>query len=1307
LQFYLNGKLVDASGVDSRQTLLEYLRDTQLLTGTKRSCLQGGCGACLVMIERYDWATKQWVAKPVNSCLKPIAACDDTRITTVEGVGSERKGLHPVQERIAGNHGMQCGFCTPGMVMSAYAMLKEHGQPSAQVAMNSFDGNICRCTGYRNLVNVSESFASDAAPEIQALVASKQWSPCDAAAEKIRQSPPPAGGLSTKQFKFNDFTFYAPSSLTEVLELKKAMPRAPYVFGDTAKGIRSAAYSVFDGRAKDVIYIGNVRELNNLTESNGELIFGGALTIQHIVDALRTRAGKLPFANELADAMTCIAQRHLRSEAGWAGNLIITSTRGFPSDLFPSLIAADAKVSFITPSSDEKTISIEDLKPGVVPPNALLCKLHIPLTTKGTFRYYRVAQRKWLAHAFVNAAFRAVVDPKTKKVTEARVAVGAYAMGPKRSTKAEAAMIGSSLDSSALRSAIEGLHTEFDSEFISDSQYKTIDNPAGKDEYRKSLPDVYLFKFFQEAQAANGIKAWDASEIGTLATPPLKRGVLKFQELPGRADTQQLSSKGLTTGEVRYCDDTRAPALSGYLVLSECATGKLTKLDTSAALKAEGVVDIITAQDVPGANSCGFVPGEEFVFVPVGSDIMTTGQQLALVVATSYRLAKEAAGLVKIEIADKNKGAVTTIEQAIEAGSELAGGGCVDMINQGDVDGALKSSPNVIDGETRVIGQHGFAMEKNTAFAVPEERQGMTLYGSMQAPDFVRAVVAGVLGMKAGSMLQVRQQRAGGAFGTKNSRNVPVCAAAAVACNKLDKPVRIACEATQEQAACGGRHAFKVSYSVGFKDDGTFTALRVKAWGNGGCTHDFTGFLTLEVAEAIPSVYDWKNVKIDCHGMKLNLPSNTAVRSFGNPQAFFITETIVERVAAALGKPVEEIREKNMLTKSNAITPWGQQMEFYNADMLWNKLKNDARYTERQQDIEKFNREHRWRKRGISLVPLVYGHAYVYAAGSGALVNINGSDGSITVHHGGCEIGQGIHTKVAQVVALTLGAPLDCIRVADTNTEVIPNMRFTGGSITSEVCCEAARRACLELKKTLEPHATFLRKKKAAEIAEDASKKGQDPEPTWAEVCAAANTVLGHTEKLSATGIFSPQTNKYATDVEGNPIGTSYHGDYFTFGAGCSEVELDVLTGETRILRSDVLFDVGQSLNPGIDIGQIEGAFCFGIGYYMTEEPLFDANGIERSQGVWEYKPPMASEMPREFNVELLRDNPFPKGVLGSKAVGEPPFMLSYSALGAAKKAIESARKDAGLDPKFDLPMPSTVDAIQQACGHKPEHYQV
>jgi len=1298
LTITLNGEKLEICRPDPRVSLLEYLRDTALLTGAKRSCLQGGCGSCLVVVQRYDWANHQWVAKSVNSCLKPLVSCDGMTITTVEGVGTERKGCHAIQERIAGNHGMQCGFCTPGMVMNAYALLKDNGKPTAQQCMESFDGNICRCTGYRNLVNASETFATDASPACQELAS--KFPAFDADSEKLPNMPPPSR-LISKVFSSGGVTWYAPTTLSEVVALRTKLKRAAIILGDTAKGIRQAAYETFGGKAADVIYLGNVDELNFVDEKHGMLVLGSGMRIDDICRAVRARADKLAYAEDLAVALSWIAQRHIRSEAGWAGNLMITRT-GFPSDLHPALLATDATISYVTDdAANEKEVAIADFKQGVVPANALLTKLSIPLRNSGTYRYYRVAQRKWLAHAFVNAAFRVDVDPETKTVTDARIAVGVYAYGPKRSPGAEAALVGHELSSHTLQRTITALHKDFDDEFTSEPQYKTIDNPKGKDEYRKSLPDSFLFKFFQELQALHNIKEWKPTELGMMKPLPLKRGTLKFEELPGREDKAQLSAKGLTSGKVRYTDDTQVPSLYGYLVLSTCATGKVTKIDTSAALAIDGVKDVVTAADIPGNNSCGFVPGEETLFVPEGGDIMCMGQQIALVVATSYRVAKKAAAFVKVDVQGANSGAILTIDDAIKADSKLGGAALTSIGNKEEVKAALARSDQVLEGSTYIIGQHGFPMEKQSVCAIPEERNGITLYSSTQAPDFCRAVVAGILGLHGkGSLLAVKCTRAGGGFGPKNSRNVPVAGAAAVAAHKLDQAVKVALEATQEHVAIGHRHSFKVQYKVGYKSDGSIQACKVEAWGNGGCTHDFSGFLFLEYAEAVPSVYGWGgNFCIDVHGMKLNLPTNTAVRSFGNPQGMFTTETIIEDVATALGKPAEEIRERNLLTKSTAITPWKQNMDFFNADMLYQKVKADARFAARAAEIEAFNRENRWRKRGISAVPLCYGHCYVYAAGTGALINIHGSDGSVTVHHGGCEIGQGIHTKVAQVVALTLGCDLEAVKVAETNTDVVPNMRFTGGSITSEVCCEAARRACLELNQTLEPHRKFLREQKKKTIAEDPAKAGEDMEPTWTEVVAAANSVLGHQEKLSATGIFAPTNNKYTTDVEGNPNGKPFHGDYFTFGAACSEIELDVLTGETQVLRSDILFDVGQSLNPGIDIAQIEGAFAWGIGYYMYEEPLVDLKGVDRTQGVWEYKPPLASEMPRELSVELLRDNPFPKGILGSKAVGEPPFMLAYSVLGAVKKAISSARKDAGVTPAFELPQPCTVDAVQRACA--------
>mmetsp|Transcript_70086 Transcript_70086/g.146571 ORF Transcript_70086/g.146571 Transcript_70086/m.146571 type:complete len:1344 (-) Transcript_70086:302-4333(-) len=1308
LNITLNGEAIQIPRPDPRMTLLEYIRDVAKLTGTKRSCLQGGCGACLVVVQRYDWSLRTWVAKGVNACLKPLASCDGMVITTVEGVGTERKGCHPIQERIAGNFGMQCGFCTPGMVMNAYALLKQEGKPTAQQCMDSYDGNICRCTGYRNLVNVSESFAKDASAECKSLA--NEYKTFDADNEKMEQREAPRRPIS-KVFASGDVTWYAPTTLSEVIALRTKLKRPPFVLGDTAKGMRQAAYETFGGKASSLIYLGNVDELNFIEESHHNLIFGAGMRIDDICTAVKKRADKLAYANELAAGISTLAQRHVRAEAGWAGNLMITRT-GFPSDLVPCLLAVDAKVSFVTDNPHhEETINIEDFKQGHVPANALLTKLTLPLKTTGIFRYYRVAFRKWLAHAFVNAAFRIEVDPATKKVTEARVSVGVYGQGPKRSESAEEAFVGNYLDNETLQKVIKGIHTDFDDEFSSEAQYKSVDNPKGKDEYRKYLPDSYVFKFFQEAQAALGIKTWSDSELGLMKPLPLKRATLKYEDRPGHESRPQLSAPGLTTGAVKYTDDMPVPSLYGYPVVTTCATGKITRIDVGHAECADGVKAVITAHDVPGLNDAGFAPGEEPLFLAEGMEIQAPGQQICLVVATTYRQAKKAAALVKVDVSGSNVGAILTIDDAIAKDSRFPDTDC-EIGEKDQVEAAMKKGTNRVTGSTWVIGQHGFPMEKQAACAIPEERGGMTVWSATQAPDFCRAKLAGILGLHGkGALVSVKCTRAGGGFGVKLSRNVPVAGAAAVAAHKVEEAVKVAYDAQMEHICVGGRHNFKVKYEVAYKDDGTIEACIVEAWGNAGYTHDFSGFLFLEFAEAVPSVYKWgNNFYLKVNGMKLNVPTNTAVRSFGNPQGMFVAETIIEHVASLVGKTAEEVREKNLLHGQAPITPWKQEMEFYNADMLYERVKSDARYKARCQEVEAYNQEHRWRKRGISVVPLCYGHSYVYAAGSGALVNIHSSDGSVTVHHGGCEIGQGIHVKVAQVVAMTLGCDVEAVKVAETNTDTIPNMRFTGGSITSEICCEAARRACLELNATMEPHRQFLRKKKKAALEEKKSKGDyilpdeHDTEPTWMEVVSASNALLGHQEKLSATGIFSPTSNRYTTDVEGNPNGKPFHGDYFTYGAACSEVEVDILTGEIQTLRSDILFDVGKSINAGIDIGQIEGAFAWGIGYYLFEEPLMDSKGVDRTQGVWEYKPPMASEMPRELSVELVRDNPGPApvGVLGSKAVAEPPFMLAYSIVGAVKKAIAAARKDAGASTVFDLPMPVTIDAIQRACAVTP-----
>jgi xanthine dehydrogenase/oxidase len=399
-----------------------------------------------------------------------------------------------------------------------------------------------------------------------------------------------------------------------------------------------------------------------------------------------------------------------------------------------------------------------------------------------------------------------------------------------------------------------------------------------------------------------------------------------------------------------------------------------------------------------------------------------------------------------------------------------------------------------------------------------------------------------------------------------------------------------------------------------------------------------------------------------------NLPPNTSMRAPGVVQSQFATESMIGAVADSLGLAAEEVQQRNFYTQGQT-TPYGQQLKYFSLPAVWKGLKESGNGTMdvagMRADAAAFNKGNRWRKRGVSMTPVKYGIGLSgYSMGCTARAF---ADGTVQITHGGCEIGQGIHVKVAQAAAYAIGCKLDLISVEATNTDQVANSTGTGGSGTSESCCNAALVCCGNLMKQMAPYMAAA---------------GND----WVKACGAAYASSAGKGALSAEGWSAP------SEQPGNTF------TYFVYAAAVSEVEVDILTGEHTVLSSSINYDCGKSLNPAVDIGQIEGAFIMALGYFTSEQVVNDSKGLLLSSGTWEYKPPSAFDIPLKFNVSFLRDAPNPVGVLGSKAVAEPPYALGNSVFFAMKEAIRAARVDGGKAPLFELAHPATPGAVQQAC---------
>eukprot|EP00028_Trichosphaerium_sp_Am-I-7-wt_P014084 CAMPEP_0168513834 /NCGR_PEP_ID=MMETSP0405-20121227/3725_1 /TAXON_ID=498012 /ORGANISM="Trichosphaerium sp, Strain Am-I-7 wt" /LENGTH=875 /DNA_ID=CAMNT_0008532795 /DNA_START=90 /DNA_END=2718 /DNA_ORIENTATION=- len=862
---------------------------------------------------------------------------------------------------------------------------------------------------------------------------------------------------------------------------------------------------------------------------------------------------------------------------------------------------------------------------------------------------------------------------------KATVVYGVVGKHPVRAENTERLLTSKSFDATTLEAALESIAKEIVPE--SEDQYKSQARPEGKEAYRKNLVQNFFYKFFLYMKNASGdIPANLVSGAGDIVRD-VSTSHVSYPIHEDRPATTKLTAPYQASGEAKFTDDIPATGRTLYaaFVLSDRVVCNIKSVDTSKALAAPGVVDWVSADDIPGSADCGAAPGEEVLFAK--DKVTYHGQPIGVVVAASQREANEASKLVTVEYAGEEfTKPILSIEDAIAADSFS---GDPHVIKCGDVEAAWAECDEIITDTAYAGGQKHFYMERQSAYCIPKEGDGIDVFIGNQAPDYTRTKIASILGVS-GNDVCVKTRRAGGAFGGKLSRHVYCAGACAVASKKLNRPIKLAMSIWDDCRVVGGRTEFKVDFKVGFKKDGTIVAVKYDGYGNSGMSTDFWGALVIEFNEELDGVYHVPNVLSTVKQCRTHIPSRTAVRSFGHIQAITITETVIECVAAKLGISPQDVREKNMYTTRNRINPCGQHLgNDFNIRAMYNKLKVDAEFDKRSGEIDTYNTQNKWKKRGISLMGIKYGCCQSYSIGTQALININGGDGTVVVYSGGVEIGQGLNTKVAQTVALTLGCDISMIRVGDSNTDVIPNTMFVGGSTASEANAEAARLACVKLNKTMHYVRTLL------------TKEGKPT--TWKALCAKAK---GLNMLLSATANFVPTGKR--TSEKALPW-SPFHADYFASGVACSEVEVDVLTGETTVRRVDILYDSAKSLNAIIDVGQAEGGFVTGIGYFLREEILTGSDGKLHSDSTWEYKPPCVADSPIDFRISLLPDSSFARGVLGSKAVGEPPVVLSYSVASAVKTAINASRKERAKPQKWALPAPFTVDIIQTAADISPE----
>jgi len=717
------------------------------------------------------------------------------------------------------------------------------------------------------------------------------------------------------------------------------------------------------------------------------------------------------------------------------------------------------------------------------------------------------------------------------------------------------------------------------------------------------------------------------------------------------------------SGNARYVDDIPVPENCLHLAFGQAtvAHGDIVSIDLAAVRAAPGVVHVLTADDLPGTNDVSPSAHDE----PLLSDgsVHYVGQPLFLVVATSHLAARKAARLAKVQYREKKP--VLSFDDAIAAGT------CFEKPLQflkGKPEDAIKHAAHRVEGRIEMGGQEHFYLEGQVSLALPQEGGDMLVHASTQHPTEIQHKVAEALDVPFNAV-RVEIRRMGGGFGGKESQGNALAVSCAVAAQLTGKPCKMRYDRDDDMVITGKRHEFRIDYQAGFDDDGRLEGVSFTQYARCGWAQD----LSIPVADRAmlhaDNAYNLPHARIVSHRLKTNTVSNTAYRGFGGPQGVVGIERVMDHIAHALGKDPAEVRKINyyqsFTAKMGETTPYHMEVTDSVIHEITDELLKSSDYLARRDAVKTFNQRNPVLKRGIAITPVKFGISFTltHLNQAGALVHVY-ADGSIHLNHGGTEMGQGLFTKVAQVAADAFGVGMDRVKITATDTGKVPNTSATAASSGSDLNGMAVRAACDQIRNRL---VNFVRTKhgdKGSLVSfEDGRITVDVKEFDFAKVVAEAYQAR---ISLSSTGFYAtPDIEWDRMKGRGRPV------YYFAYGASVTEVVIDTLTGENRILRSDILHDAGRSLNPALDIGQVEGGYVQGAGWLTTEELVWDGKGRLMTHAPSTYKIPACSDRPEVFNVNLWeRGLNQAKTIYRSKAVGEPPFMLGVSAFLALSDAI-------------------------------------
>ena len=1263
-EFRLNGNSIRIESISPNVTLLDWLRSNGL-TGSKEGCAEGDCGACSVAIVDRNALGKPCY-RSINSCLVPLPLMAGRDIVTVEGVARDR--LHPVQQAMVENHGSQCGYCTPGFIMSMFEGYHRDDLKTPAQLDEQLCGNLCRCTGYRSI--------RDAAADAFA-----QRLTGDAANTFPDETN---GKLESVRYTSHGEHFLRPNSLKDLFAAIQQHRGARLIAGATELGLEiTKRYQRFPF----FISIEAVPELTELVCKPDEWHIGAATTLTRLQEALG------PEYPELAQMLYLFGSRQIRNRATLGGNLVTASPIG---DCAPVLLALDAKV-VVASVETERTLPIAEFFVGyrktALRPEEILKTIILPRLPESAAvsrKFYKVSKRREMDISTVAGCFLIQLDG-SGLISHARLAFGGVAEMPARARKTEEVLSGKKWSETTLREALPILEKEF----------SPISDVRGSATYRQRLITNLLRKFWSEHPHDNPGDSKRRREVTTAHPLPNdqtasadKRPITR--SLPEREPAlAHESGRKHVTGEAIYVDDYTVGQnmLEVWPVCSPHAHARILRRDAAAARVMPGIVAVFLAEDVPGLNDVGAVRHDEILLAD--KETFYHGQIVALVVGVTQELCRAAAEKVAVDYEPLPP--IFTIEDAIAAESFHTES---NRIARGDVSAALSAAPLKFEGELSFGGQDHFYLETNAAWAEVGEDGTVFVSSSTQHPSEVQHIVAHVLALPMHSVV-VECPRMGGGFGGKETQAAMIAALAALAATKTGRKIRVRLNRDQDMIITGKRHPFLAKFDVGFDGEGLIHAARIDVFSNGGWSLDLSRAVTDRAVFHLDNAYYIPHVAFSGTVAKTNLASNTAFRGFGGPQGMLVIEEIMDRIARRTGLTPEVVRSKNLYRDRGETntTHYGQEIEDNRIQRVWNELMASSEFAARRLQLRQWNEGHQHSKRGIAITPVKFGISFTttHLNQAGALVLLF-QDGTVQINHGGTEMGQGVHTNIREIAAKELGLTPDRVRIMHTRTDKVPNTSATAASCGTDLNGAAVKNACDILRARLLPFATeLLEEKNVRKSASDqvvfADNYIFEVELSQSRIPIAEVIQRAYFARtsLSTTGFYKTPDIHFNRETG---YGKPFH--YFAVGAAVTEVEVDGFTGMMQIKRVDILQDAGDAVNRGVARGQIEGGFVQGAGWLTNEELVWNSKGHLLTHSPDTYKIPAVGDTPEVFNVRFLTQATQANVVHGSKAVGEPPLMLALSVREAIRDAVAAFGEPGGDVP---LAAPSTSEAISHAIA--------